>query len=642
MAKKKTIRKATGRSEKTTQPPQSVKAKPVMIPQWIIPSIIIITILAYIPVFNAGFVTFDDAEYVYDNYLLKDISHWGELLTANIQGNYHPLTMLTLAINYQISGLDAWSYHVLNLLLHLINCILVFRLVFLLSNKNIFISFTTAILFAIHPMHVESVAWVSERKDSLYGLFFLAGLISYIKYIDAGSKKQYAFAILFLILSLLSKPAAVIFPIALFCIDLLRKRKLSWKLIIEKIPFFLLAVAAGAGTLLAQKTVGATGHAPFSLTWKILFGCYGIMMYSVKMFLPFNLSPFYSFPAINENLPVEFYVSPLFVIAMLALFYYGWKKNRAIAFGISFYLVNLLLVLQFMPVGGAIMSERYTYIPYIGLFFIIGWLIEKYAKKKMNTAYSFVFVITIFFSVLTFKQAGVWKSGYTLWDQAIKAQPSSKAYSNRAQLFRKDNEYSLAIEYYREALRLNKVDYETYAKLGNVYFDLRKPDSAFICFREALSYQPDYHPAMDNMGAMFAVIGKYDSSLKYLDLALKIKPDYKSAYSNRALTYMAMNRYEEAIKDWEKYLIYDPNAADVYSSICVCYQNLKKYEESLAPINKAIAMTPKLQDAAFFYLNRSYSYNALKNLEMAKQDALKAKQGGIKVPDDYARSLGIQ
>ena len=239
---KKQIQPATDikrKSEKHIHSPVGVKQKKTITPNWLVPFIFVVTFLAFIPALSAGFVNWDDPDYVNNNILIKDFSHLSALITTPLQGNYHPLTMLSLAINYSISGLDAWSYHLFNILFHLLNCFLVFRLALLLSNKNIVIAFTTAVLFGVHPMHVESVAWISERKDVLYSLFFLAGLVSYTKYVDTGSKKQYGVTILFLVLSLMSKPAAVIFPVALFCIDLLRKRKFSFRLFLEKISFFI-------------------------------------------------------------------------------------------------------------------------------------------------------------------------------------------------------------------------------------------------------------------------------------------------------------------------------------------------------------------------------------------------------------------
>jgi tetratricopeptide (TPR) repeat protein len=365
---------------------------------------------------------------------------------------------------------------------------------------------------------------------------------------------------------------------------------------------------------------------------------YGIMMYVIKLIAPVNLSPFYPFPAINKALSPEFFIAPFFFIAFASLFFYYRKKNREIAFGLIFFFVNLLLVLQILPVGGAVMAERYTYIPYIGLFYIIGWLINKFSSGNSTKSFSVIIFIALLFSVLTFKQAGVWHSGATLWDHAIKHHPSTKAYTNRAVLFRHEKKYDLAIEYYTKALQLNVIDYESYLNRANVYFDLNKPDLAFQDYKKALSYKPNYYQAMDNMSAMFAVQGQYDSAIKYSSKAIELKPDYWQSYSNRALTYMKVNRNEEAIKDWEKFLEFQPRDMDIYNLIGVCYQSLGKYTESLIPLTKAINAIPNAE----FYLNRSYSYNALNNKEAAKQDALVAKQRGMILPLEYAQSLGIE
>ena len=607
------------------------------IPAWMIPAIILVTAVAFIPTLSAGFVNLDDGDYVTNNVLIKSGS-LKQLLITPVQGNYHPLTMLSLYINYTISGDHAWSYHLFNLLFHLVNCILVFRLVILLSNRNAIMAFTASLLFGIHPMHVESVAWISERKDVLYGLFFLAGLISYTKYADTGSKRQYLLTILFLILSLLSKPAAVIFPAALFCIDLLRKRTWSFKLFMEKVPFFILASALGIIVMLEQKAAGATGNETFSTSTKILFGFYAIMMYFIKMIAPFKLAVFYPFPPINQSLPIAYYLSPLFFLILAITFFYSLKRNRVVAFSILFYLANLLLILQLLPVGSAVIAERYTYIPYLGLFFSIGWLIARSTMANGSKAYAIIFLITLFFFVLTWVQASVWHDSDTLWDQAIKTQPSNKAYSNRASLLRSEKKYELALDYFNKAIQLSVIDYESYNNRGNIYFDLKKSDLALNDYRKAISLKPDYYNAMDNMGAQFAILGQYDSALKYESQALLLNPDHKPAYSNRALIYMKLNENEKAIKDWTKYLQFDPNAADVYNIIGSCYQAMRKYKEALISTNKAISLNPD----PVFYLNRAYSYYGLKDFVSAKRDAMFAKQHGIQIPGDFAKVVGMQ
>src|SRR5262245_61717690 len=187
---------------------------------WGIVIIVAISFVAYIPALKAGILNWDDPEYVDEVFFKQSLLNLKHLVVTPVQGNYHPLTMLSLLFNYLISGMNGWSYHLLNVLLHLANSILVFRFVLLLTKGKHVVASISAILFAIHPMHVESVAWISERKDVLYTLFFLLGLISYTKYVDTGNRKLYIATLVFLVLSLLSKPAAVIFPLVLFCIDI--------------------------------------------------------------------------------------------------------------------------------------------------------------------------------------------------------------------------------------------------------------------------------------------------------------------------------------------------------------------------------------------------------------------------------------
>lgn len=666
MAKKKK-QKPAGRSEKHIHTAPAPKLKTAPPPRWHLPFILILTFAAYLPALNAGFVNWDDGDYVYDNPLIRDIKFLPQLLTTSVQGNHHPLTMLSLMFNYMISGLDAWSYHLLSILLHLANCWLVYRLAWLLSRGNALVAFTTSLFFAIHPLHVESVAWVSERKDVMYSLFFLAGHIAFLKYIDTGSRKNYWLSLLFLILSLLSKPAAVIFPVSLFCMDILRKRKFSLRLIAEKIPFFIPAVILGIITVLAQKSAGATEGDPFKPGWTVMFGFYGIMMYFIKLIFPFQQSAFYPYPPINEPLPAAYWVAPLFSVLLAVVFFYGLRKHRFLSFGISFYVVNLLLVLKVFSVGSAVIAERYTYIPYIGIFYIIGCLLTRLPALQIKTAYAAVITVGLFFSVLTYLQSQTWKDGATLWDSMIKKHPSSRAYSARATLFRKDanafrdkaaelrqagrneeaNQYSAeanalyqkAIDHYSQAVKLNKIDHESYNNRANIYMDLNRFDLALPDYKSALAIKPDYHVAMDNLGGLYARRGQYDSAYHWLTRAIEKKPDYKPAYSNRGLVLMEMNRYAEAINDWKKYLQYEPDAADIINTIGLCYRILGRPQEALGYINQAIQLNPNV---AAFYLNRSYTHFALNNTEQARNDALMAKQRGTQLDPGYASSLGIQ
>ena len=600
--------------------------------------ILLITLIAYSPTLKAGFVNWDDQQYVYENPLIKGFTHLKELLFTPVQGNIHPLTMLSLAINYSISGLNAWSYHLLNIIFHLANTLLVFFLARRLSKKNAIISVTTAVLFALHPMHVESVAWISERKDVLYSFFFLLGLLSYIKYIDKNSRSSYVLSLFWLILSLASKPAAVIFPVVLFTVDILRQRKFTFKLIAEKIPFFVFSAVLGFLTLHYQSAVGTTeGQNYFGINDRFFFGFYGFFMYIVKLIAPFNLVPFYPFPTVGKALPILFYLSPVFFIAISIVCLKTLKKFPVFTFGLSFYFVNLMLVLQFFIVGSAIIADRYTYIPYIGIFYILGWMIDRWQKQSFKKAMVYITVIGLFLTGMTYNQASTWKSSTTLWDHAIKVHPTFRAYNSRGSIYRNEGFPEKAINCYNEALKLNITDPEIYTNRGNAYSEIKKYTEALNDYNSALAIKPDYIAAYANRGSLYGSSGKFELAINDLTKVIQKDPNYISAYPNRATAYLEYGKYDEAIADYTKFLDFKPNDVDILNMIAVCYQHLKKYDESITVFNKMISINPK----PIFYLNRSYSWKGLDKIDEARKDAITAKQGGVEIPEGYAQFLRL-
>jgi hypothetical protein len=218
-----------------------------------------------------------------------------KIISEPVSGNFHPLTMLSLAVDYWISKGNPKWFHFVNVLIHLFNLILVFIFIYKLSGNKKWIACITALLFAIHPLHVESVAWISERKDLLYSAFFLGGLLIYLNYLNKKSLITLGSVFLLFVFSLLSKPAAVIFPVVLLVIDYFNERLDQKQTYIEKIPFFILSVLFGLITIKIQKEFEATGMLSFSLFQRFLFANYGIMMYLVKTIFPIRLCAFYPF-----------------------------------------------------------------------------------------------------------------------------------------------------------------------------------------------------------------------------------------------------------------------------------------------------------------------------------------------------------
>ncbi len=602
---------------------------------------IILAFIVYTPVFNAGFVNWDDDDYVQNNYSITSFDNFKEIITQPVQGNYHPLTMLTIAGNYAISGKNAGSYHIVNLLIHLLNILLVFLFIRKLTGDKPWIAFIASLLFAVHPLHVESVAWVAERKDVLYSFFFLFGLIQYLRYLKTGKILDYIFVLGLFILSVLSKPAAIVFPIVLLAIDFYYDRLKIAKSYVEKIPFFLLSLVFGLLTMHAQKLQGAVGGADmFPVHFRFFFGFYGIMMYTIKAIWPFNLCTFYPFPAINETLPIQYYLAPLFSILLLVILVLTYRKNKLIAFAILFYGINLLLVLQFLPVGSAIIADRYTYISLIGFSLIPGYYFQQWIDRNKGivpfSAAIILGLVAIILSALSFKQSATWKNSAALWDRAIEVSPSSRAYTNRGLIYKRETNYDKALEMYNKAIKLNKVEKDALINRGNIYFSKQQFDLAIADYNECLKIDSTVQKAIENRGSAYSSQGKYDLAIKDLDNAIKLNPKTESGYANRAVYYQATGQHLKAIDDFNMHMqINHLRDADIINSIGVSYLNLKKYDSAVTEFSEAIRM----KEDGVYYSNRAIGYFYMGKKTEAINDVNKSESLGVKVNDVFKASL---
>src|SRR3989339_472154 len=274
--------------------------------------ILIITFISYYPSLKNGFVTWDDPAYVTGNLQIRSLSlqNVKNIFTSFTMDLYTPLSNLSYAIEYNIFKLNPKIYHITNLFIHLLNCILVFWLFFLISDK-ISVSFLVSLLFGIHPLHVESVAWISERKDVLYAFFFLLSLISYIYYYNKKEAKYYYFALILFILSILSKPMAVTLPVILFIFDYLLNRKFTWDIFKEKILFFIIAVIFSIINLYG----GTPPKLHYDIFEKIFFPTYVLLFHLFKTIIPLKLSAIYPHPEkIGNFLPSIFYISFIVIV----------------------------------------------------------------------------------------------------------------------------------------------------------------------------------------------------------------------------------------------------------------------------------------------------------------------------------------
>jgi tetratricopeptide (TPR) repeat protein len=475
-------------------------------------------------------------------------------------GNYHPITMFIYGIEYSNFELNPTPYHVVSLLMHVLNTLLVMWFVWLLlKQKNTAI--ITALLFAIHPMHVESVAWVAELKDVMYTFFLLAALCTYLMYIKSIKKKQlfYLATIILFVLATLSKAMAVCLPPLLILIDYFINRKIDKKSIIEKLPFFIIAVIFGLVAIDAQKAFNALDDIVYyNFFDRILFSSYGVLLYLWKAFVPTGLTCYYNYP-IKENgiFPIVFYISPvIFSIAVFTLYKYK-EIAKDLIFGLGFFIISIALVLQILPVGGAIIAERYTYIPYIGVFLIIAQFINKVYNDELPKIKSYrkiilwAFVLLIgIYSVTAQKRTMVWKDSVTLWSNALeKNNKSPRNISHRAKAYYKLEDYTKAIEDYNWYIHLKNDNAEAYYDRGLCYFGLKKFNEAIVDFNKAIEINNKYYDAYYNKGIVYNDVGDFNKAITAYTNAIKHKPDFIDAYYNRAGAYFMNKQYSLALED---------------------------------------------------------------------------------------------
>lgn len=579
---------------------------------------IIFTLIVYIPSLKNDFIfNWDDGGYIHEHKLVHELS-WENFKTifnptTFYKGNYHPLTTFFYAVEYAMVGEKALLYHIHNLLFHLFNVILVFVFIKLIS-KRIEVAAFVALLFGIHPMHVESVAWISERKDVLYTFFFMLSLIQYYYFFTKKDNKRrhYLLAFLFFFLSLLSKSAATILPIVMFVLDYYLRRKLNLKLILEKVPFLVLSLTFGLIAVYSQGEKGAIQDLTpmFSMFERLLIVCHSTLTYFWKLFVPVHLAAMYPYPSrIDGIFPVIYFIAMaviiLFVIAFVTFFIRSLRNKKIMRhyiFGFLFFFSNIILVLQIVPVGGAAMAERYSYVPYIGLFFIVGSLYDnlmnnKSEKLKRLTPLLHILAaaLIIFFSVLTWQRIGKWKNGEVLMRDLTKVYPHLPfAYNNLGYLYYHwEKNFDKAMKEFNTAIQLDSTYYQAWSNRGVVNNNLGKHEEAVRDFSHALKYNPDNIDGLFGKANSLSALGRFEESLSYYEKYLKLKPEDGKGFMKRGTALLNLGRHEEAIKDFETCLKKLPDDDETYYWLGLAYYKKSNFAEALTKLDKAISLNSK-------------------------------------------------
>ncbi len=562
----------------------------------------VITFAIYLAALQNDFIAAgDDSEYVLNNPYIRSINlvflRWA--FFDFHASNWHPLTWISHAVDYALWGPNPFGHHLTNIILHAANTAIVVLLTlklleivkertrqntstFFLTDRTILIvAGLTGLLFGFHPIHVESVAWVAERKDLLCALFFL---LSITIYISAGTEcheapqdesisrlfnKRYRITLGFFILALLSKPMAVTLPVVLLILDWypfnrIRSLKTLWAASIEKIPFLALSLASSVITILAQRTGESIVSLEFApLSSRVLIASRSIVMYLGKMIAPMNLIPLYPYPKYVSLFSLEYLFAISLTMGLTAACMVIVKKQKFWLSAWGYYVVTLIPVLGIVQVGNQSMADRYAYLPSLGPFLVAGlcvaWIVVKVANlPKWRVLVKFVgtagvLILLCSMSYRTFQQIGIWKNGFVLWNHVIaRGFESATAYNNRGMSLEDMGQRDRAIADYELAIALDPRFYLAYNNRGVLYGEDGLYRISIEYFLKSISINPRHAESYCNLGLSYFYMNQYDRALENYNKAIELKHDFDTAYLNRGNVFIISGNKELALKDYGK------------------------------------------------------------------------------------------
>jgi tetratricopeptide (TPR) repeat protein len=542
-------------------------------------ALFLITFILYWPVTAFNFVAYDDQLYVYENNVVIQGLTWSGIkwaLTAIVAANWHPLTMLSHMLDWTVYGRFAGGHHLTSLFLHATNAVLLWWLLKRLTQA-FWPSALVAALFAWHPLNVESVAWVAERKNVLSTFFLILTLWAYVRYVEVPKFSRYGLALGLFALGLMAKPMLVTLPCLLILLDYWPLRRLVlkhepsvpgggqkkfWNLLWEKIPFFLLAAAASITTVIVQNSAGmvkSLHEVPLAL--RLLNAPVAGVAYLAKAFWPTGLCAYYPLPA---ELPVWPAIgSVLALAAITGLIFYHQSRFPWLLFGWLWFLITLAPVIGIIQVGNQAMADRYAYVPLIGLFVAVAWSANHWLRLKswtgsLGTAVTAIFLLGCL--ILTHIQIMYWHDGIALFSRAIAVTKNNvTAHENLGIMLSAAERSPEAIAQFEEAVRINPSNPDSQYNLGLELMGAGEFNAAELHFSEALKYASDNVVLHNSLGVALAAEGKMAAAASHFQRAIELKPDYPKPYLNYAMTLQKMGDNGAAFTNFSKALQFEPD-----------------------------------------------------------------------------------
>lgn len=575
--------------------------------------VILILIFACIAAFgriigNGFILQADDSIYITDNNFVQsginiETIKWA--FTAFVNRNWHPLTMISHMLDCTIFGPNPAGHHFVSLLLHISSVILLF----LFSNKttnNLWSSAFVAAFFGLHPLRVESVAYIAERKDVLSMFFGMASVYTYAFYAERKKLSSYFMSLILFAMALMSKSMMVTLPFVMMLLDFwplgrwkgemdkpVKERfKMKVKLIGEKIPFIILSIIVSIITLWTQIWIHKVSALP---SYKdFVKGVVAFVAYLEKTVWPANLSAFYHY---DYDIAVKnILICAIILIVITSFILYFIRRVPFLFVGWSWYLGTLIPVIGFVQVGAFAMADRYTYLPSVGIAIMMAWGIpvlfkdEKHRKKILFPAGVIMLGIL---SIMTWNQSGYWENDKTLWHHALKVTKENElAHYHVATQLAEAGKYEESLYHFNEAIRLSPNYAESYNNRGNVYAAIGEYQEAIGDYTKAIMKKIDYAEAYNNRGNVYNEEGNYQNALEDFNEAIRLKPEEWSAYNNRGNVFIKIGQYQKAIDDYDKSISLRGNYLEGYNNRGNVYAAMGQYQRAIDDYQRAANLKP--------------------------------------------------
>jgi tetratricopeptide (TPR) repeat protein len=597
---------------------------------YLLPGLVaLITFVAFSPALQNGFVNWDDLETLVENENFRGLtwSHLGWMFTTFQLGHYQPLSWLTFSLDYLLWGMNPFGYHLTNILLHSANAVLFYFVTLRLLEIGAPISIAvvlklaagfSALVFAIHPLRVESVAWATERRDVLSGLFLLLTVLSYLKAVgpetNHTSRRHWIVvsAVLY-VLSLLSKASGITLPLVLLVLDVYPLRRLGggagqWfgagarRVWLEKLPFLIAAVAAGAIALTAQQKAGAlVSTETHDLAGRIVQGLYGITFYLVKTLLPTDLAPLYEIPPELHLFHWRvIFAAIVFLVLSLGFFAARHRWPAAVAGWIA-YLLLLAPVLGVAQAGLQLVADRYSYLSCMVWAILLATVLCRLWRpwtdgvaRPVIAALLIAIPLVVLFSLatLTWRQTGIWHDSETLWNHALAVSPSSMAYFHVGRFMAQRGDLAEAEKHLRRAVEINPTNDVIQSNLALVIARQGNLAEATVHFYRALKINPADPATLNNMGITLAQQGKLDEAIQHFQRALEIRPKDAAGHTNLANVFLVRGDLDGAIRHLRLAIEIDPADADNQNSLAIVLAKRGNFAEATEYLRRVVELKP--------------------------------------------------